>query len=486
MEIKTHHFKKVVKKELADVSSRTFLSFLPPLFAALRQAALSSFPDPEGAQQYSAAIRAEVVARLPELLEEFERNAAAHGAKVIWARTAGEANDFILKLARDRGVTYVTKGKSMVSEELGINDVLSEQGIEPYETDLGEFIAQQLNRPPFHIVGPAVNISLEEICDLFMKKAGMQEPTMDPVELGYAARLFLRDKFHHLKMGIAGVNIAVAETGSVINVENEGNIRLTKSSPEIQVSIMSLEKVVPTMLDAMHIMRVLCRNCTGQNMSAYVSIDTGPKKKDEIDGPEELYIVIVDNGRSNFYFDEKAREALRCIRCGACLNNCPVYTSIGGYPYGWAYSGPMGQVLNPLLLGLDRTRELYNACTFCGACRAVCPGGIDHPSLFLYYRSKDVEGDPAFKGVRPGRWEQAVYAVATFLMAHPPLWRLASRLGRPFLNQSARDGVISDLWGQFDGWFRNRDLPAMPARTFHQRWKELGKQPPGTTGTMDG
>jgi len=476
MKVNTERFRDVVTREIADISSRTFLQVLPPLFAALREAGLASFPDPAAAQALSRHIRADVIARLPDLLEEFEENASARGAKVVWARNAAEANEFILKLAKERKIAYVTKGKSMVSEELGTNEVLIRNGIEAYETDLGEFIAQQLERPPFHLVGPAVNVSVEEICDLFMEKAEMEEPTTDPVELGYAARLYLRDKFHHLEMGITGINMAVAETGSIINVENEGNIRLSKSSPRIQVSVMSLEKVVPTMDDALHLLRMLCRNCTGQALSAYVSIDTGPKKADEIDGPEELYIVIVDNGRTRFYADLKAREALRCIRCGACMNNCPVYTTIGGYPYGWAYSGPIGQVLNPLLLGLDRTQDLYRACTFCGNCTSVCPGGVDHPGLFLHFRSKDVEGDGTFKGKPRPREERSTFELMSFAVTHDWFWNAAARLARPFYNLKAKKGEVEELWGQFEGWFRSRNLPAIPKQTFHEWWKARGRK----------
>jgi len=473
MKIKTEQFTEVARREMADMNSRAFLQLLPPVIAAMRKAAMATFPDPDEANEYSRAIRAEVVARLPELLEEFEKNAIAGGARVVWARDAKEANDFILDLARKREISYVTKGKSMVSEELGTNDFLIRNGIKAFETDLGEFIAQQLHRPPFHIVGPAVNVSVQEVCDLFMEKAGMEAPTTDPIELGYAARLYLRDKFHHLEMGITGVNMAVAETGSIINVENEGNIRLTKSSPMVQVSVMSIEKVVPTMHDAMHMLRLLCRNCTGQSISSYVSIDTGPKKDDEIDGPEELYIVIVDNGRSDLYDDVKAREALRCIRCGACLNHCPVYGTIGGYPYGWAYSGPMGQVLNPLLLGLERTQDLYRACTLCGACKEVCPAGVDHPSMFLYYRSKDVQGDDGLKGKKRDWKEDSFFRIFSLATTFPWLWNKAVRLLRPLYNRNAKDDVVTNISGPFEGWFRQRNLPAMPSETFHDRWKKM-------------
>jgi L-lactate dehydrogenase complex protein LldF len=476
MEINTTLFNETAGKEIRNPYARAFLKALTATIAARRKTVMDDFPDPGAAQACGQAIRAGVVARLPELLEEFEKNALERGAKILWARDAREANEMVLSIARERNVAYVTKGKSMVTEEMGLNDALAEGGIEPFETDLGEFIAQQLRRPPFHIVGPAINVPVEQVCDLFMEKARMEKPTTDPVELGYAARLFLRDKFHHAALGVTGVNMAVAETGTIINVENEGNIRFNKSSPKTQVSIMSIEKVVPTMSDAMHLLRLLCRNCTGQKISAYVSLDSGPRKAGEIDGPEELIIIIIDNGRSELYGDTQAREALRCIRCGACLNTCPVYTKIGGYPYGWVYSGPMGQVLNPLLLGLDRTQDLYRACTLCGTCRDICPGGVDHPSLFLYYRAKDVEGDPRFKGRKPHWKETRFFDLWTWAVIHAWFWNLAVRCARPFVNRSARDGVIRGMGRFFEGWFKERDLPAMADKTFHERWKGLKKE----------
>ena len=236
---------------------------------------------------------------------------------------------------------------------------------------------------------------------------------------------------------------------------------------------MSLEKVVPTMKDALHLVRLLCRSCTGQRLSAYVSMDSGPKKKDEVDGPEELFIIIVDNGRSRIYQDPKAREALRCIRCAACLNICPVYRQIGGYAYGWAYSGPMGQVLNPLLLGMKRTQDLYRASTLCGACKSHCPVGIDHPSMFLYYRAKDVMDDPYFQGQRRPWVEKRFFQGWSMAVNRSWFWNLGTRMIRPFLNKGAREGVIREMKGPFSGWFRKRDLPAMADKTFHERWKEI-------------
>jgi L-lactate dehydrogenase complex protein LldF len=475
MEIKTEQFSKVAREGLQNAHSHAFLKLRANFVRMRRETALSTFPDAAAAQAYGATIRAEAIARLPELLEEFERNALANGAKVFWARDANEANEYIVNLAKEKGIEYVTKGKSMVTEELGLNEALEKNGVKAWETDLGEFIIQLLHLPPFHIVGPAINVPVEEVRDLFIEKINLKEPTLDPVQLGYAARLFLRDKFHRVRMGITGVNIAVAETGTLINVENEGNIRFTKSSPRTQISVMSLEKVVPTLEDALHLVRLLCRNCTGQKLSVYVSMDNSPKKADEMDGPEELIIVIVDNGRSRIYQDKVAREAMCCIRCGACLNSCPVYRQIGGYAYGWAYSGPMGQVLNPLLLGLEKTQDLYRATTLCGACKGVCPAGIDHPSLFLQYRAKDVLGEKTFRAKKRPGMERSFFRLWTWAVTRYWLWNLGVRMVRPFLNKEAHEGVLSKVRGPFEGWFRSRDLPAMAEKTFHDRWRETQK-----------
>jgi len=475
MEIKTEQFSEVAREGLKNAHAHAFLKLRANFVRMRRETALSTFPDAAAAQAYGAAIREEAIARLPELLEEFEKNALANGARVFWARDAKEANEYIVHLAKEKGIEYVTKGKSMVTEELGLNEVLEKNGVKVWETDLGEFIIQLLHLPPFHIVGPAINVPVEKVRDVFIEKINLKEPTLDPVQLGYAARLFLRDKFHRVRMGITGVNIAVAETGTLINVENEGNIRFSKSSPRTQISVMSLEKVVPTLEDALHLVRLLCRNCTGQKLSVYVSMDNSPKKGDEIDGPEELIIVIVDNGRSKIYQDKIAREAMRCIRCGACLNSCPVYREIGGYPYGWAYSGPMGQILNPLLLGLERTQDLYRATTLCGACKGVCPAGIDHPSLFLQYRAKDVLGEGTFRAKKRPGMERSFFRVWTWAVTRSWLWNWAVRIVRPFINKEAHEGLLSKVRGPFEGWFRSRDLPAMADKTFHDRWREMEK-----------
>ncbi len=471
MRSKTRQFAQAARAELQNKQSRRFLSNFPHLFLVRREAALATFSDPQEAQDYAASIRREAVARLPLLLEEFERNASARGARVLWARDAEEACNLVVKMARERGIVYTAKGKSMLTEEIGLNEALEEEGVEVFETDLGEFIAQQLKRPPFHIVGPAINVPLEEIRDIFLAKAGLLEPTLDPVKLGYAARLFLRDKFHHLRLGITGVNMAIAETGGIVNVENEGNIRLAKGVAPTQISLMSIDKVVPTFSDALFLLRMLCRNCTGQKISSYVTFDHGPRRPGDVDGPDELIIIIVDNGRSDFYPDAKLRDALRCIRCGACLNICPIYGKIGGYPYGFAYSGPIGQILNPLLLGFEQTRDLYHACTLCGACRSVCPAGIDHPGLLVYYRCLEVERKNT--GTMKVFGRGLLFALLAFGLSKRGRLDLGVKLLRSWVGDKIREGKPRGLGRFLEGWLRKRDLPPLARKTFAERWKDI-------------
>jgi L-lactate dehydrogenase complex protein LldF len=471
----TEHYREIAREQMKDEYAKFLLPFFYPVSKGKRDGGFATLPDPSAFMERGKKIRANVLAGLPDLLELFEKNATANGAKVFWARDAAEANEYILNLARRNGVQYVTKGKSLVSDEMGLNSYLEENGIKSWETDLGEFIAQLLDRPPFHMVGPALNIKVEVIRDTFMKEIGMKEPTLKPDELGRAAREFLRDKFHHLVMGITGVNFAVAETGTIINIENEGNIRFNKSVPKIQVSIMSLEKVVPTMNDAMALLRLLPRSCTGQKITSYLTMDNGPKGSDEIDGPEELHIVIIDNGRSKIYADIQTREVLRCIRCGACQMVCPIYNKIGGYPYGWIYVGPIGQILNSLLLGLNKTRDLYESSTLCKACKIVCPAGVDHPEIFLYLRAKNFEKSKVLKAKGVSLLESLPLRGYTLAASNRLFWFFMNLGMRLFMNRTAVKGRIPKVLGVKDGWFEHRDLP-MISGTFHSRWNRINKK----------
>jgi L-lactate dehydrogenase complex protein LldF len=460
MDVKTQSFVKEARKELKNPDSRMFLDFYLPVLSAVREIGLTSFPDPTAAVEQSRAIRRNAVADLGNLLETFERNAVKNGANVFWAENSAAANAYIRDLVNRHNVPYVTKGKSMICEETGLNGVLENNGTDVFETDLGEFIIQLLEKPPFHIIGPAINIPPDEICRVFMEKAGMEKATTDPVELGQTARKFLREKFRGMKLGITGVNMAVAETGSIINVENEGNIRFNKSAPEIQVSVMSIEKIVPTLSDAIHMLRMLCRNGTGQKLTSYVTMDTGPRKQGELDGPSELHIVILDNGRSRIHQNPRTREVLQCIRCGACINICPVFRQIGGYPYGWAYTGPIGKLLNPLLLGLERTKDLYGACTLCKACKIVCPAGIDHPSMILYFRNRNMEKDRFLNGNGSSFAEKAFAFSAAFAGSHPTAWNLGTKIAKALARRLGPGNTL------FKPWTDSRKLPEFPRTSY--------------------
>jgi L-lactate dehydrogenase complex protein LldF len=466
-----NRFRELALQGLGDEYSRVFLRLLSDGFAILRRIGMASFEDPEGALERSRSIRAYSVERMPELLEEFEANAEAKGAKVLWAEDGLQACETVLGLAMDRGVSFVAKGKSMITEEIGLNKHLEKNGVKVLETDLGEFITQLMGLMPFHLVGPAINVPPEKIGSAFLEKGLICEHTSDAVRLGRAVREHLRERFRRLDMGVVGVNMAVAATGTVVNVENEGNIRMIKSSPRTLVAVMSPEKVVPTMQDALHLLRVLCRNCTGQKIAGSVTFDTGPAAPGEKDGPEELYIIIVDNGRSTIYQSPLTRQVLRCIRCGACMNTCPVYTRIGGYPYGDVYTGPMGVVLTPLLCGLEDTSDLYGACTLCGACRDVCPAGIDHPALVTAYREQARMSRRSRNVTGAGLLGEALLAAFGLVASGPRAWSAtvaAARLARRLLGDELMARVSP---GGLQAWLSCRDLPPAADLTFHEWWR---------------
>jgi len=472
MNIEVEKFRKKAAQGIGDTAQRDVLKRLHLIFSALRDYSFSTFADPDAAIARSRDIRSRAVQNLPTYLEQFEQNVIKNGGNVFWAADYGQAREFIVNLARERGVTTITKGKSMVTEEMGLNEALIKSGIEVYETDLGEFIVQQAHRTPFHIVGPAVNLPAEEVADLFVRVMGV-EKTLDLNGLAMQARAFLRDKFKRAQMGITGANMAVAETGTIVLVENEGNIRFSTSAPKTHVVVMGIEKVVPTMDDALFLLKLLTRSCTGQAISSYISLIDRPKYAGDIDGPEELFVVIVDAGRSAIYSDPEVREALQCIKCGACLNTCPVWSKVGGYAYGWVYSGPIGALLNPLFLGLDRAKDLYHACTLCGKCREVCPAGIDHPGLFLKLREKRAAGDTRFGAKKPPIHERVIHSLWAWVVRDERRFRLGGTLMRWGLLPRRRDARIRGRPTRAGAFTKDRDLP-FPARVpFRDRWKTI-------------
>ncbi|MDR3639873.1 MAG: lactate utilization protein B [Humidesulfovibrio sp.] len=412
MEVTTRHFRQSSARACRDVNLRAVLDHTTRYFQSKRQASLETFEGRDAHFARARAARLNALSRLPELLEQLEANAIAAGTIVHWAADAAEARAIIVGIAKAASARVIVKGKSMVTEEVALNPALEETGAEVWETDLGEFIVQLAGEPPSHIIAPAVHKSRQDVVELFAEKLNLHGESIP--ELTLLARRALREKFLSADMGVTGANMAVAETGSVILVENEGNIRMSTTCPRVHVALMSLEKVVATMEDAADLLRVLPRSATGQRMSSYVSVLTGPRGEGETDGAREMHLVILDNGRSEVLADPVLREALACFRCGACLNVCPVYQTIGGHAYGWIYSGPIGTLLSSLLLPRSETRDLPFGCTLCGACKRTCPLSIDHPKLMLALRERTAGG-----GGNP------IGAAHALLARHPLAYRMA-------------------------------------------------------------
>jgi len=401
---------------------------------------------------------------LDYLLEQFERNATARGAKVHWARTADEVNRLVLGIAQSHRVRKIIKSKSMLGEETGLNAFLQRAGIEVRETDLGEYIIQEAHETPSHIIAPAVHRTKEEVADLFHQRHRLPRKT-DIAELTREARMLLRPHFLSADMGITGANFLVAETGTSMIVTNEGNGRMTTTLPRVHVCIAGIEKVLPTLEDVSFILRLLTRSATGQSISNYLSFTTGPKHANDADGPAEFHIILVDAGRARVLGSD-LREALRCIRCGACMNHCPVYQNIGGHPYGWVYPGPIGSVLTPAYVGLEKAIDLPNAATLCNQCGVVCPVKIPLPDLLRKLREKQVA-----QALRP-RSERLTLALWVWAAARPRVYALVSRLAARWLHRAGgRSGLIHSIPAG-TGWTRDRDLPAPEGKTFRDLYAQ--------------
>lgn len=435
-----------------------------------RNAAFAELKDGETLRDHARATKAQAIAHLDSYLLQLEESVIRLGGKVHWARTGEEARAIILDLARTNNVKRVVKSKSMVTEEIELNESLEQAGIEAIETDLGEYIVQLAHEKPSHILAPAIHKSKGDISELFAEKldaAGLKEAE----EMTLVARTRLREKFQTAEMGITGANFAVAETGTIVLVENEGNIRLSTTLPRIHLALMGIEKVIPSFDDLAIFLKILARSATGQKMSSYVSFITGPRRRGETDGAEEFHLVILDNGRSRILADEEMRESLYCLRCGACLNVCPVYQKIGGHAYGSVYSGPIGSIVTPALAGLVKSKDLPFASTLCGACREVCPVRIDIPRILLKLRSDWSEGDEVHKA-GPPLLERAAIKLWAFAMKRPFFYNLAFRSAAFLQRPLMRDGKLSRLPFAFGGWTRNRDFPAVARKSFRSMWRE--------------
>jgi len=456
-------FKKQVTIKLADVKLQDALSRLQSRFVGGRSAVIREIADLEETRNAAATIRDRVLNNLEHWLLQFEQQATARGAIIHWAETGDDVNRIVAEIAAQHGVKTAAKSKSMVSEECGLNDALEQAGVSVMETDLGEYILQLAHEAPSHIVAPVVHKNKEEIADLFAEKHHTPRKT-DIAELCREAREVLRPAFLNADMGISGGNFLVAETGSVLIVTNEGNGRLVTTLPRVHVAITGIEKVVPTLEDVTTLLRLLPRSATGQSITNYVSVLTGNKNNEDHDGPEHFHIILLDNGRSSLIGSEM-QEMLRCIRCGACMNHCPVYQNIGGHAYGWVYPGPMGSILTPLLGGIEKSPDLPNASTFCGACAAVCPVKIPLPDLLRKLREKQMQ-----LGMKSRRETFALKTWA-WLALRPHLYALATRIGvRMMRAMGDKNNLIHTLPGA-SGWTDGRDFPAPSGQTFRELYE---------------
>lgn len=415
----------------------------------------------EGLRQQAAEAKRRALRNLPDLLEKAEANMQANGIEVLWAADADEANRMVVEIARQTEAELIVKSKSMATEEIGLNAYLEQNDITVVETDLGELIVQLDGDTPGHLVTPAVHKSKDSIRDLFVRELGM-EPTDDAEEMTMAARRHLRKIFLNADMGISGGNFIIAETGTVCLVTNEGNARLTTVLPKVHVAIVGIEKLVDTVDDYATLTQVLPRSAIGQTMPVYTHMLNGPRRADETSGPEKVYVILLDNGRSRIY-NTTYTEALACIRCGACLNACPVYRIASGHAYGWVYPGPIGAILTPLFTGLENAKPLPHASSLCGSCYEVCPVQINIPAMLL-----DLRRDLVKEGLSPQLWDWGMKGWA-LAFSKPGLFTAggtAARLGTGLLGQNI----------PFAGaWTNSRDMPEFADKSFRQQWQERQK-----------
>ncbi|WP_407048315.1 LutB/LldF family L-lactate oxidation iron-sulfur protein [Methyloraptor flagellatus] len=467
MRITSPAFKDNAAHALVDANLQKALRNVERGFIDKRQIAAAALPEFEALRDRARDIKDHTLAHLDLYLEAYERKVVASGGHVHWTETAEDARRIVLDICRSLGARTVTKGKTMIAEEIGLNDFLEENAIQPVETDLGEYIIQIRNEGPSHIIAPAVHVTREQVEADFRRVHTHLDPSRnldEAVTMLGEARTVLREKFIAADVGITGANYLVAETGTSIIVTNEGNGDLTQTLPKAHIVLASLEKIVPTLEDVTQILRVLARSATGQEMSVYTTFSTGPRRADDPDGPGEYHVVILDNGRSAMLGTE-FQDMLRCIRCGACMNHCPVYHSVGGHAYGWVYPGPMGAVLTPTLIGIDKAGHLPNASTFCGRCESVCPMRIPLPRMMRAWREREFERhlNPAVQ-----RWGLKAWA---FLARRPALYRLASSVAAKAIGWlSGGKGRLARL-PLAGGWTRHRDLPAPEGKTFQELWR---------------
>ncbi len=443
----TDSFPRIADQELENTLQRANLRRATDTIRARRAEVVAETPDWEALREAGRAIKAEALARLDDYLLEFESAATAAGATVHWARTGAEACDTVAQICNAHHATDVIKAKSLTTDEIRLNDSLAAHGIHALETDLAELILQLAGDWSSHIVVPALHRNRSEIRDIFQRTIAPGLRSDEPEALSEAARTYLRERFLSSEIGISGANFAVAETGSLCLVESEGNGRMCTTLPRVLISIVGIEKVIPRFSDLGVFLQLLPRSATGERMNPYTSIWTGTTAND---GPEEVHIILLDGGRTNALADPVGRDALACIRCGACLNICPVYSRAGGHAYGSVYAGPIGAILAPQIDGLDKHASLPYASTLCGACYEVCPVKINIPEILLHLRGQ----------VRHGLRERLAMRIAAWTLGGRRRMRVAQTLGRPFAR-----------FARLPGWTRSRDMPPLPKQSFSTWWR---------------
>lgn len=459
-----HDFSGGTAAALRDEGLQAALIRLTSTLMAGNRRGYAALADSDSLRDHAKRIKEHALAHLDRYLEQLEASVLRLGGKVHWAEDAAAARAIILDIARNSGCKNVVKSKSMTSEEVHLNPALESAGIEVTETDFGEFIIQVAGERPSHLVAPAVHHTRESVARVLSGHL-QQELPEDPKALALAGRRVLREKFRRADMGITGANFAVAETGTIVLITNEGNGRLTTTCPRVHVALVGIEKVIPRLEDLPVFLKLLARAATGQTLSVYTTMITGPRRSDELDGPDEFHLVLLDNGRSKI-LASGFRESLQCIRCGACLNACPVYRRIGGHAYGGVYSGPIGSILTPLYDSIEENPHLPHASSLCGACQAACPVKINIPQMLIGLRELQHQR-------QSNRLEGLAYKMWCAILRRPWMYRIALRMARVLLRPLAKRGWLRRLPGPGDGWTSVRDFPAPAPRSFRDMWSDL-------------